>query len=72
MLRTATIDMADAVRNIQRILNDRGFDAGTPDGVIGAKTTAAIRAFQEANELEPTGRIDAPLVEALLAQTNAG
>jgi len=70
--RTATIDMADAVRNIQRILNDRGFDAGTPDGVIGAKTTAAIRAFQEANELEPTGRIDAPLVEALLAQTNAG
>ncbi|VVT32701.1 putative Hemaglutinin protein [Rhizobium sp. EC-SD404] len=70
--RTATIDMADAVRNIQRILNDRGFDAGSPDGVIGAKTTAAIRAFQEANELEPTGRIDAPLVEALLAQTDAG
>ncbi|MHC2572900.1 localization factor PodJL [Rhizobium leguminosarum] len=36
--KTATVDMKKAVRNIQAILNNNGFDAGVPDGEMGAKT----------------------------------
>ncbi len=40
---------------IQRALTARGFDVGTVDGVIGAKTEAAIRAFQQRQGLAVTG-----------------
>ena len=43
---TASIDMKKVVENIQRILNRKGYDAGGADGVMGAKTKAAIAAFQ--------------------------
>lgn len=32
-------------RALQAALNRAGFDAGTPDGVIGSRTEAAIRAY---------------------------
>jgi peptidoglycan hydrolase-like protein with peptidoglycan-binding domain len=35
-----------SVRNIQILLNELGYNAGTPDGAAGAKTKAAIAAFQ--------------------------
>jgi hypothetical protein len=41
---------------LQRLLNARGFDAGTPDGVIGKGTEAAISAFQRASGLAVTGQ----------------
>jgi localization factor PodJL len=65
---TAAVDMSKAVRNIQAILNNNGFDAGTPDGVMGKRTAAAIKAFQTSIGLEPTGEIDDRLVEELLAR----
>ena len=70
--RTASIDMAEAVRNIQVLLTRSGYDAGPPDGIVGARTTEAIKAFQQAKNMEPTGRIDSALVEALLAEADAG
>ncbi|MBU4531211.1 MAG: SEL1-like repeat protein [Hoeflea sp.] len=63
---TASVDMKKAIRNIQAILNNNGFDAGTPDGVMGAKTTAAIKAFQASIGMEATGEIDDKLVKELL------
>tara|TARA_R110002020_G_scaffold18929_25_gene65424 strand:+ start:1917 stop:5897 length:3981 start_codon:yes stop_codon:yes gene_type:complete len=63
---TASVDMKKAIRNIQAILNNNGFDAGAPDGVMGAKTTAAIKAFQESIGLEATGLVDDRLVKELL------
>jgi membrane-bound lytic murein transglycosylase B len=42
-------------RTLQERLNAAGFDAGTPDGVFGTRTEAAIRAFQEARGLPVTG-----------------
>lgn len=63
---TASVDMKRAVRNIQAILNNNGFDAGTPDGEIGKKTITAIKAFQKSVGLEPTGKIDDKLVRELL------
>ncbi|MCJ7994954.1 SEL1-like repeat protein [Rhizobium cremeum] len=65
-LKTASVDMKKAIRNIQAILNKNGFDAGTPDGMMGAKTTAAIKAFQTSIGEQPTGQVTDKLVNALL------
>lgn len=64
--KTATVDMKRAIRNIQAILNNNGFQAGTPDGELGPKTVQAIRAFQKSVGQPETGRIDDRLVNELL------
>ncbi|CAN7550229.1 peptidoglycan-binding protein [Pararhizobium sp. LjRoot235] len=65
-VKTASIDMKKALRNIQAILNNNGFDAGQPDGEMGKKTIAAIKAFQKSLGQEPTGEITDALVKELL------
>ena len=35
-----------AVEFLQKVLNDFGYNAGTVDGIFGAKTAGAVRAFQ--------------------------
>lgn len=67
-LKTASVDMKKAVQNIQAILNRNGYDAGTPDGVMGKKTVLAIKAFQSAVGQEPTGVVTDQLVKELLAR----
>jgi localization factor PodJL len=67
-LTTASVDMEKAIRNIQAILGKNGFDAGTPDGKMGAKTVSAIKAFQTSVGQEPTGKINDALVKELLAR----
>ncbi|AHM05786.1 Membrane-bound lytic murein transglycosylase B precursor [Roseibacterium elongatum DSM 19469] len=52
-------------REVQRLLTRAGFDAGTPDGVIGRGTEAAIRAFQQARGLPVTGEASPDLLMAL-------
>ncbi|MBD0413276.1 peptidoglycan-binding protein [Oryzicola mucosus] len=64
----SSTDMTKAVETIQALLNQRGYDAGKPDGRMGEKTRTAIRAFQKDNALSATGTVDEPLVEALLAR----
>jgi peptidoglycan hydrolase-like protein with peptidoglycan-binding domain len=49
---------SDPVTAAQRALNARGYDAGEVDGRMGPKTREAVRAFQEAQGLEVTGRLD--------------
>ncbi|MEZ2131117.1 MULTISPECIES: peptidoglycan-binding protein [unclassified Sinorhizobium] len=66
--KTASIDMKKAIRNIQAILNNNGFDAGPPDGEMGAKTVAAIKGFQKSIGQEPTGKVNDSLVKELLAR----
>jgi hypothetical protein len=53
------------VRAAQVYLTYRGFDPGTPDGVTGGRTVSAVKAFQRAEGLEPTGTIDNVLIERL-------
>jgi peptidoglycan hydrolase-like protein with peptidoglycan-binding domain len=43
------------IEELQRRLNDHGFDLAPIDGVFGKKTKAALVAFQKANGLEPDG-----------------
>ncbi len=40
---------------LQELLNRHGYDAGEPDGRLGARTRAAIRAFQARNGKVPDG-----------------
>lgn len=63
---TAQIDMDQVIRNLQTILNQRGYDAGPADGVMGERTKSAIASFQADNGMEATGKIDDELVRALL------
>ncbi|TKT74235.1 peptidoglycan-binding protein [Aquamicrobium sp. LC103] len=65
---TSSIDMKQAVKNIQTILNKNGYDAGATDGVMGQKTKNAISAFQKDSGMAATGEVDEPLVRALLAR----
>ena len=46
------------VRVVQRLLQGVGEDPGPADGVIGARTRAAIRSFQATFLQKPDGRID--------------
>ena len=64
--KTASVDMKKAIRNIQAILNNNGFNAGAPDGEMGKKTVNAIKAFQKSVGQKETGEIDDALVTELL------
>lgn len=52
-LRTG--DKGDAVAELQRILTKLGYDLGDIDGKFGAKTKAAVKAFQRDNGLTVDG-----------------
>jgi lytic murein transglycosylase len=52
-------------REVQILLNRAGYDVGTPDGVIGRRTEAAIRAFQSTRGLPVDGRPSPTLLAAL-------
>ena len=60
------------VEGLQQRLNYIGYDAGPVDGVFGARTQAALRAFQRDHGLPATGRLDGQthlrLGEAVLAR----
>lgn len=46
-------------RQIQQALAEAGFDPGPVDGLWGPQSEDAMADFQEARDLEPTGRIEA-------------
>ncbi|MFH1458061.1 MAG: peptidoglycan-binding protein [Candidatus Omnitrophota bacterium] len=46
------------VKEIQHVLKESGFYAGALDGIMGEKTRQAIKAFQKAKGLKPTGKIN--------------
>jgi membrane protein involved in colicin uptake len=52
-------EAATDVRGAQQALRDKGFDPGPVDGVMGPKTTAAVRDFQSKEGLMATGQLDA-------------
>jgi len=56
---------ARQIERIQALLNRLGFDAGSPDGVMGPRTVEAIRAFERAAGRQPTGRPSATLLLVL-------
>jgi lytic murein transglycosylase len=55
----------DNRKEMQRLLTSRGFDTEGADGVIGAKTRAAISAFQTSRSMAVTGEPSLDLLAAL-------
>jgi len=48
-----------AVRDAQMALRDQGHDPGPIDGIMGPRTSAALRDFQQKENLTVTGQLDA-------------
>jgi hyperosmotically inducible protein len=59
------------VRLMQEALKKEGFDPGPIDGIQGPQTTAAIEAYQKAENLTVTGRADAETLGKLKISSQA-
>ena len=55
------------VTRLQAALSAQGYDCGTADGIFGAKTEMAVRAFQQAKGLTVDGIAGKDTQEALYA-----
>lgn len=66
---SVSADPREMVMNVQKLLAERGYDPGTPDGQAGPRTREAVRAFQEASGLPVTGTISPELVKALAGES---
>ena len=58
-------------RAVQRLLNEKGFDAGPVDGQLGAKSRGALKAFQAQKGLPQSGVPDTATRAALGVDTTA-
>ncbi|AUW47272.1 hypothetical protein CUJ84_pRLN3000136 (plasmid) [Rhizobium leguminosarum] len=59
------------VRDVQKALADQGFDAGSPDGIWGSKSVAALKGFQRAHGLTPSGIVTQDSLKALFPRSSA-
>ena len=57
------------IKAVQRYLNKNGYDVGTPDGVVGQKTSAAISKFKEDHGLTVNSRVDDELMKCIYAES---
>ncbi len=57
----------ERLRDMQRVLDELGYEPGPVDGVMGRKTRAAIELFQEGAELPVTGEPSDLVLRALYA-----
>jgi peptidoglycan hydrolase-like protein with peptidoglycan-binding domain len=53
------------IRQAQEALKSKGRDPGPIDGVLGARTVAALNDYQKAEGLTPTGKLDTKTLESL-------
>ena len=56
---------SSTVRNVQQALNAKGFNVGPADGQWGQSTEIALKQFQTAQGLPPTGVLDTRTMSAL-------
>src|SRR3954468_21255743 len=56
----------ESVRFLQKFLVERGYLTAAPNGVYGPATTAAVRAFQKANNITATGNVG-PMTRNVIA-----
>lgn len=54
------------VKALQILLNGRGYNCGSPDGIFGAKTDAAVRSYQNVKHLTVDGIAGAATMGCLL------
>jgi peptidoglycan hydrolase-like protein with peptidoglycan-binding domain len=56
---------SSTVRDVQQALQNKGYDVGPIDGVMGPRTQSALREFQQQQGLTRSGRIDQRTMSAL-------
>jgi len=62
----------DTVKQVQEKLSRQGQDPGPADGIMGPKTQAALKDFQQQKNLQPSGRIDPQTLAALQIDQSSG
>ena len=68
--RLTHVDMdALSAKDVQQRLIDLGYLQGTADGVIGPRSIAALKQFQQLNGLTPNGKAGRDTLEALYADS---
>ena len=60
------------IRQAQMALKDKGHAPGPIDGVHGPRTSAALRAYQKAENIKVTGRLDSETKSHLMGQASTG
>lgn len=63
-LEEGTVD-ASLIKKVQQKLNQKGFDAGPVDGIMGPKTRSGLKAFQAEEGLPATGRLTEETLDKL-------
>src|SRR3954466_3103732 len=56
---------SDTIKQVQEKLSQQGQDPGKVDGILGQKTQAALKEFQQQNGLQPSGEADQQTLAAL-------
>jgi peptidoglycan hydrolase-like protein with peptidoglycan-binding domain len=63
--KKAPVKGSEDTKKLQETLKAKGHDPGLIDGIMGPKTRAALKAFQEASGIKGTGRVDDQTAEKL-------
>lgn len=63
---------SEVVKQAQEKLSAAGHDAGPADGIMGAKTQAAVKDFQQAKGLGASGQLDSQTLAALQIDESGG
>lgn len=63
--RKTGMTRSNIIMEAQRLLNEKGYDVGTPDGRMGQKTQRAISSFQHDKKMNVTGEVDQPTMDKL-------
>jgi lipid-binding SYLF domain-containing protein/peptidoglycan hydrolase-like protein with peptidoglycan-binding domain len=64
--------VSDEIKKVQEALRDKGYDPGPIDGVLGPRTRAALRSYQQAENLAMTGRLDPETAAKLGGRSETG
>jgi peptidoglycan hydrolase-like protein with peptidoglycan-binding domain len=56
---------SDTVREAQQALKDKGYDPGPIDGIDGPRTRAAVRSYQEKQNITADGRLGPKTLDSL-------
>ena len=58
------------IRQVQKVLDKDGFNAGTADGRWGPRTEGAVKQFQESKKIQANGQLDQQTVADLGLDTS--
>jgi hypothetical protein len=70
-MRGTSVNLStEEIRQLQIALNEKGFNVGEPDGVMGSRTRQALIAFQRQQGFQATGQLDQQTLGALRISGN--